>query len=135
MITEPDAMATARLPNRRRTRRLITLYAVLALLAIVIGIAVGVQPHGTHSNAIIGDIAVPTELAAPSEQSVIATAPPGVPTPTPLATKPPPPTTVPPTEAAPTAAPPTTAPAITVNQNTPQGSGKGKGKGKNDKGD
>lgn len=148
-ITKPEATATAPLPHRRR-RRWIALYALLAFLAVVIGIAVGVQ---RHDSAAIASIAVSTEHAAPTDQSVIATVPPGVPTPTPLATRAPSPTPVPPTESAPTepptAAPPTTVPAIiaplrsapaaTVNPHPPRqndnGNGKGKGKGKGDGGD
>jgi hypothetical protein len=111
---------------------LLALYVFLALLAVIIGVAVGVRRHDA---AAFGSIVTPTE------QSVVATAPPGVPSPTPLATKSPTPTLVPPTEPPPTLAPPTpilpTAPAIAApirpapaaNGN---GNGRGKGKGKGD---
>jgi hypothetical protein len=140
-IDENPTTDTAPLPNRGHARRLIALYVFLALLAVIIGVAVGVH---RHSAAAIESIAMPTE------QSVIATAPPGVPSPTPLATRSPTPTRVPPTEPPPTLAPPTpippTAPAITApirpapavkgNQNDQHdnGNGNGRGKGK-DKGD
>lgn len=140
-IDEKITTDTAPLPNRGRTRRFIALYVFLALLAVVIGVAVGVH---RHSAAAIGSIAMPTE------QSVVATAPPGVPSPTPLATRSPTPTLVPPTEPPPTLAPPTpippSAPAIAVpirptpavrgtqNDQQDNGNGNGRGKGK-DKGD
>lgn len=134
-IDEKPTTDTAPLPNRGRTRRLIALYVFLALLAVVIGVAVGVH---RHSAAGIGSIAMPTD------QSVVATAPPGVPSPTPLATRLPTPTLVPPTEP-PTLTPPTPisptapirpSPAVNGNQNDQHdnGNGNGRGKGK-EKGD
>ncbi len=143
-IDERDATDTTPLPNHRRTGRLIALYAALALLAVIIGIAVGIQ---RHSATATGSITVPTE------QSVVATAQPGVPTPTPLATKPPSPTPVVPTNPPPTTLPPIAppespppvvaapvrpAPAVTTNQNGQHDNGKGNGNGKgrgHDKGD
>jgi hypothetical protein len=131
-----DPTRTMPLPNRGRARRLVALYIFLAFLAIIIGVAVGVRRHGA---AGIGS------NATPAEQSVVATAPPGVPSPTPLATKSPTPTLVPPTESPPTPIPPTApalaapirpTPAVNGNQNGPHdngnGNGKGKGKGKGD---
>ncbi|MDQ6603530.1 MAG: hypothetical protein M3Z19_12475 [Chloroflexota bacterium] len=144
-LDERDTTATAALPSKSRAKRLVMAYALLALLAVVIGVLFGVRRH---------DVAPIGDGAAPTEQSVLATAPPGLPTPTPLATKAPPPTTVPPTALPPTAAPPTTVPPTTtppipvppsapvvapsarsapvVNQNG-NGNGNGNGKGK-DKG-
>ncbi len=144
---ERNATETTPLPrsNRNRTRRLVALYALLALLAVVIGVAVGVHRHDATSS---GGITTPTE------RSLIATAPPGLPTPTPLANgaltltpvspSEPPPTTFPPTVLPPTPVPPTApptpphvvvapvqpAPPVTTNQDGQDGKSTGKGKGK-----
>lgn len=126
---ERIATDTTPLPQHRRSRRLVMLYALLALIAIVIGIAIGAHRHG---------VTTPGAIAAPTEQSLIATAPTGVPTPTPLATKPP--TAAPPTVPPPTVAPPPpiplAAPAANGNRNDQHGDdndgGKGNGKDKGD---
>ncbi len=144
-IDEQDATTTTPLPKTMRGRRFAALYVVLGLVAVVAGVLIGVHRHDA---AAIGSI------AAPTEQSVVATAPPGLPTPTPLATKslptsaPPtesPPTAVPPTVVPPTGAPPAalppSAPVVAaparatpvVVQNDQHGNGNGNGKGK-DKG-
>jgi len=109
---EQETPATATPRRTLRAKRLFALYGVLALLAVVIGVIVGVQRHDA---AAIGN------AAAPTEQSVLATAPPGQPTPTPLATKAPAPTTVPPTSPPPaTVAQPTPiVPTITANTPVP----------------
>ncbi|MDQ6833037.1 MAG: hypothetical protein M3008_06530, partial [Chloroflexota bacterium] len=101
VIDERNAAEMAPLPNRdrNRARRLVALYAILALLAVVVGIVVGVYRH----NAAMGG-----SIAAPTEHSLVATALPGLPTPTPLAAKPPTPTAVPPSAPPPTV--PLTAP-------------------------
>ncbi len=139
-LDERDTTATAALPSKSRAKRLIALYVVLALIAVAIGVLFGVRRRDA---ATIGDV------AAPTGQSVLATAPPGQPTPTPLAAKAPSLTTVPPTEPLPTVVLPTIAPptpippsapvvaapvrsAPVVNQNG-NGNGNGNGKGK-DKG-
>ncbi|GEM_PF-6524207 len=137
-INETSATTTAPLPNHRRTQRLAFLYAFLALLAVIAGILVGLHRHS----------AALEHVAAPTEQSVVATAPPGVPTPTPLATRQPSPTAIPPTEPPPTVAPSTpippavpvvaqpvrSAPVVNGNQNGQHDTVKGKGK-ENDSGD
>lgn len=137
-IDKTDAIAPPPLPDHRQAR-LITLCAFLALLAVVAGIVAATHRQST---AMIGSD------AAATSQAVVATAPPGVPSPTPLATRPPSPTpippTAPPTESPPTAAPPTPvpptvpalaaplrpAPAVNSNPNNARENGKGNGKGK-----
>lgn len=153
-IDESNATETTPLPKHNRTRRWVALYALLAFLAVVIGVAVGVHRH---------DAATGGSIAPPTEQSLVATAIPGLPTPTALANRPPTPTAVPPSEPPPTTMPPTAlpptavplaappepsppvvaapvrpAPAVTTNQNGQHGNekdngkGNGKGKGKGD---
>lgn len=145
---ERNATETTPLPNSKRTRQLVALYALLALLAVVVGVAVGVHRHdATPSGGI-----TPT-----TERSLIATAPSSLPTPTPLANgaltltsvspSEPPPTTFPPTVLPPTPVPPTApptpphvvvapvrpAPAVTTNQDGQDGNSNGKGNGKGKK--
>ncbi|MHB8647441.1 MAG: hypothetical protein ACYDAR_16785 [Thermomicrobiales bacterium] len=135
--TIDNTHATAPLPNHRRTQRLFALYAFLGLVAVLIGVLVGMQRHSAASDRTI---------VAPTEQSVIATAPSGLPTPTPLATKQPSPTAISPTEPPPTVTPPTpappaapvvvapvrSAPTAIGNQNGQHDTGKGKEKEKGD---
>jgi hypothetical protein len=137
IIDEVERPATTQPPNRRT--RLIALYGVLALIALVAGVVFGVTRGRSHTAA----------LAAPTEQSVVATLPPGISTPTPLARAPTPtPALAPPTVAPPTAEPPVAAPprqvapivvapapqsAPAVNKGPEHDNGKGNGNGK-DKG-
>lgn len=102
-IDERNATETTPLlnSNRNRTRRLVAFYAFLALLAVAIGVAVGAHRH---------DAATSGSIAAPAEQSLVATALPGLSTPTPLATRPSTPTPVLPSEPPPTTLPLTVPP-------------------------
>ncbi|MDQ2786743.1 MAG: hypothetical protein M3Y58_17275, partial [Chloroflexota bacterium] len=112
-VDETNVTETTPLPKNNRTRRLVALYAILALLAVVAGVVVGVHRHNAATSGTI---------AAPTAQSLVATALPGLPTPTPLANRPSTPTAVPtavpPTEP-PTALPPTDPPATTVPPTAP----------------
>lgn len=144
-----NATTTAPLARDLHRRRLIALYAFLGLLAVIIGIVVGVHRHTTAvaDAAIVAPTAYAPATAVPTSQSVVATAPPGVPTPTPLATKVPSPTalppTVPPTVTPPTPVPPAapvvaaparSVPVVNSNPNGRHDNGKGGGKEK-DNGD
>ena len=137
--TEPyDPAITTRLPAHRRAR-IVALCALLAVIAVVAGLIAG---SGRHDPA-------PATATVISDSAVVATAPLGAPTPTPLAntlTSPPAPaptvTTAPPTAISPTNPPPVVAaPAAQPapvqaapiaphnNGNVRKGNGRGKGKG------
>jgi hypothetical protein len=133
-VDQHDPAMTTRLPAHRRAR-MIALCALLAVIAVMTGLILGSGHHGpSHAAA--------DALAASTDSAVVATAPPGAPTPTPLANKPTPtaapiptPTTAPPTAIPPTDPPPVVAPAFQsasapVAPNAPHDNGNGKGKGK-----
>jgi hypothetical protein len=117
-----------------RTRWLL-IGTVIALAIFAAGAIIALRGH-----TMTGTLGDATVAAAPTTD-VIATLPPGVPTPTPLATVPP---TAVPTQPPPTVTPPTAAPVLAPTQplaaapapKAPPatGPGNGKGKGKDDGG-
>jgi hypothetical protein len=123
-LGQPHAGTTARIAPDHRRARLLALCALLALVAVLIGIILGASRNGGADADISG-------------QSVIATPLPNMPTPTPLANKPTPtvaptiPTVIPPTSIPPAVAAPLAQPApANVAPNGPHDDGKSKGKGK-----
>ena len=136
---------TTERPPEHRPARIVVLCGLLALIAILVGLLIGSRRHDPP-------LVAPTAIAG---SAVVATSPPGAPTPTPLANIPtatpaPAPTTTvtPPTVTAPTnpppvvaapavqpvpavrAAPVQSAPIVPHDDGKNNGNGKDKGKGK-----
>jgi hypothetical protein len=121
-----DPATTTRLPMHRRAR-IVALCALLAVIAIVAGLIAGSGRHDPTP-------ATATVIADSTDSAIVATAPPNVPTPTPLANTPTstilPPTAIPPTNPPPVAAPAFQSAPAPAAPNGPHDDGKGKGKGK-----